>query len=93
MLAWTFRGEQAVLANLKTQGCAEMVKRVLADLGRVMLHIDAVLGEVVPVANSRKHQQLWGVDRAGAEHDLAVRSNYAAFVQTPEMQKRGVNAR
>jgi len=78
-LAWTFRGEQAVLANLKTQGRGEMVKHVLTDLGRVMLHIDAVLGEVVSIADSRKHQQLWGVDRAGAERDLAVRSNYAAL--------------
>ena len=78
-LAWTFRGEQAVLANLKTQGRGEMVKHVLTDLGRVMLHIDAVLGEVVSIADSRKHQQLWGVDRAGAERDLAVGSNYAAL--------------
>ena len=62
-----------------------MVKHVLADLGRVMLNIDAVLGEVVPVADSRKHQQLWGVDRAGAEHDLAVRSNYAALATLAEL--------
>ena len=48
-----------------------MVEHVLADLRRMMQHVDSVLGQVIPVADARKHQQLRGVHRAAAEDHLA----------------------
>src|SRR6202012_6258776 len=34
--------------------------------------VDAVIGQMISVADTGKHQQLWAVDGTAAEHHLAV---------------------
>ena len=49
-----------------------MVQQVLAHLGDVPDRVDAVLGELFPIADAGQHQQLRGVDGAAAQHHLAA---------------------
>ena len=49
-----------------------MVLQVAPDARQAVAHPDVVLAEMLGLADARKHEGLWRVDRAGREHDLAL---------------------
>ena len=56
-----------------------MVEQILADFWCVMDDVDTELVEVTRVADTRKHQYLWGVHRARAQHHLCGGSHDLAL--------------
>ncbi len=63
----------AALAGADRQQGEQVVAQVLADLGRVHGHRDAVRAQSVRRADAGEHQQPGGVDRAGAQQHLRAR--------------------
>ena len=65
-----------------------MVDQVLAHLGHVAHDVDAVLGEVLAIADAGQHQQLRAVDGAAAQHHLATGAHHAALAALAEFDAR-----
>ncbi|CDK41084.1 hypothetical protein BN903_7 [Halorubrum sp. AJ67] len=55
----------------------QVVLKVPTDARRLDRHVDVMVREVVRVSDAREHEQLRGVDRAGAEDHLLARAGAA----------------
>ncbi len=65
----------------KHQRRGQVIVIVRADARQVMLHLDAVLAQLVAIADAREHQHLRRQDRASAQHDFAPRDDLALAVR------------
>ena len=66
-----------------------MVEQVAADAGRLLHHVDTVLGKMVAIADARQHQQLRAVDRSPAQHHLTAGRDDTAGAELLEFHTGG----
>ena len=66
-----------------------MVEQVGAHVGGVLHDVDAVLGELIAITDTRQHQQLWAVDRPAAKHHLASRLDNASSAELVKFHTDG----
>jgi hypothetical protein len=85
-------GEEGVVGNIEAQRHHQVVHQVLAHLGRVMHHLDAVVGQPLTITDARKHQELWAVDRPAAQHHLTAGAHNPALVVLLELHAYGAGS-
>ena len=83
-----FGGEQAVVRHVEAQRHDEVVEQVLRRLRARRDDVDAVLGEMVAIADAGQHQQLRAVDGAAAQHHLAPRVDDPSLAELLEFHTR-----
>mmetsp|Transcript_12836 Transcript_12836/g.36914 ORF Transcript_12836/g.36914 Transcript_12836/m.36914 type:complete len:333 (+) Transcript_12836:602-1600(+) len=80
-------GVQRGMLRQKLDVELQVVLQVLSDLRQVVPHLDAVLLQLLRVADAAQHQQLRGAHGPGGENDLALCEEVvrrAVFVQRPD---------